>query len=81
MELARGLLTNAEEAAGVAARVGGIGVAVDHPIKHDEERAIWETMASREALRCSYAWAKMTTSSRDEGCCRATSVHRGSLSR
>jgi hypothetical protein len=40
MELARGLLTNAEEAAGVAARVGGIGVAVDHPVKHDEERAI-----------------------------------------
>jgi hypothetical protein len=35
-------------------------------------------MASREALRCSEALAKMMASSNEEGCCSATSVSSGS---
>jgi hypothetical protein len=80
MELGAGLLTEPDEAIGGEVVVTGSGGAVGRPMKRDEEQANWKTTVSWEALRCSYEQMKMTASSRDAGCYKATSVHRGSPS-
>jgi hypothetical protein len=65
MALDSGLLTKPGDGAEVALDAARVGAPVDRHVKHDEERAGWTIATLWEAFRCSYAWAKMTATSRD----------------